>query len=48
MLKIDPKIKPPLDPYFKSDPQYHYDEINDSLKRAAAKLPIIVGTVATT
>ena len=27
------------DPYFKTDPQYHYDEINDSLKRAAAKLP---------
>ena len=27
------------DPYFKTDPQYHYDEINDSLRRAAAKLP---------
>ena len=27
------------DPYFRTDPQYHYDEINDSLKRAAGKLP---------
>jgi predicted NBD/HSP70 family sugar kinase len=27
------------DPYFQSDPQYHYDGINDSLKRAAAHLP---------
>ncbi len=27
------------DPYFKSDPQWHFDQINDSLKRAAAKLP---------
>ena len=27
------------DPYFKTDPQYHYDQINDTLKRAAAKLP---------
>jgi predicted NBD/HSP70 family sugar kinase len=27
------------DPYFKTDPQYHYDEIDDSLRRAAAKLP---------
>jgi predicted NBD/HSP70 family sugar kinase len=27
------------DPYFQSDPQYHYDGINDSLKRAAAQLP---------
>jgi predicted NBD/HSP70 family sugar kinase len=27
------------DPYFKTDPQYHYDQINDSLKRAAAHLP---------
>jgi predicted NBD/HSP70 family sugar kinase len=26
-------------PYFQSDPQYHYDGINDSLKRAAAHLP---------
>ena len=26
-------------PYFESDPQYHYDGINDTLKRAAAKLP---------
>ena len=27
------------DPSVQSDPQYHYDGINDSLKRAAAKLP---------
>ncbi len=27
------------DPYFQSDPQYHYDGINDTLKRAAAHLP---------
>jgi len=27
------------DPYWKSDPQYHFDEINDTLKRAAAHLP---------
>lgn len=27
------------DPYFQSDPQYHFDGINDSLKRAAAFLP---------
>jgi predicted NBD/HSP70 family sugar kinase len=27
------------DPYFQSDPQYHYDGINGSLKRAAAHLP---------
>jgi hypothetical protein len=27
------------DPYFQSDPQYHYDGINDSLKRARAHLP---------
>ena len=27
------------DPYFQKDPQYHYDGINDSLKRAAAKMP---------
>jgi predicted NBD/HSP70 family sugar kinase len=27
------------DPYFESDPQYHYDGINDTLKRAAAHLP---------
>jgi predicted NBD/HSP70 family sugar kinase len=27
------------DPYFQTDPQYHYDGINDSLKRAAAHLP---------
>lgn len=26
-------------PYFESDPQYHIDGINDTLKRAAAKLP---------
>jgi len=27
------------DPYFKPDPQYHYDGIMDSLKQAAAHLP---------
>ncbi len=27
------------DPYFQKDPQYHYDGIQDSLKRAAAHLP---------
>jgi predicted NBD/HSP70 family sugar kinase len=27
------------DPYFQSDPQYHYDGINDTLHRAAAHLP---------
>ncbi|HLV01014.1 MAG TPA: ROK family protein [Acidobacteriota bacterium] len=27
------------DPYFATDPQYHYDGINDSIRRAAAKLP---------
>jgi len=27
------------DPYFQSDPDYHYNGINDSLKRAAAHLP---------
>lgn len=27
------------DPYFQSDPQYHYDGINDTLQRAAAHLP---------
>jgi predicted NBD/HSP70 family sugar kinase len=27
------------DPYFQKDPSYHRDGINDSLKRAAAKLP---------
>lgn len=27
------------DPYFQSDPQYHFDGINDSLRRAAAHLP---------
>ena len=27
------------DPYFESDPQYHIDGINDSLRRAAEKLP---------
>lgn len=27
------------DPYFQSDPQYHLEGINDSLKRAAAHLP---------
>ena len=29
----------PWDPYFQSDPQYHYDGIMDSLQRAAAHLP---------
>jgi predicted NBD/HSP70 family sugar kinase len=27
------------DPYFQPDPQYHYDHIQDTLKRAAAHLP---------
>jgi predicted NBD/HSP70 family sugar kinase len=27
------------DPYFQADPQYHYDGVQDSLKRAAAHLP---------
>ena len=27
------------DPYFQKDPQYHFDGVNDSLKRAAAYLP---------
>ena len=27
------------DPYFQSDPQYHFDGINDTLQRAAAHLP---------
>ncbi len=27
------------DPYFESDPQYHYDGITDTLRRAAAHLP---------
>ncbi|NOX98366.1 MAG: ROK family protein [Verrucomicrobia bacterium] len=27
------------DPYFENDPEYHYRGINDSLKRAAEKLP---------
>ena len=27
------------DPYFQTDPQFHYDGIDDSLKRAAAHLP---------
>ncbi len=27
------------DPYFKSDPQYHFDGIHDTLQRAAAHLP---------
>lgn len=27
------------DPYFKTDPQWHFDEMNDSLRRAAEKLP---------
>lgn len=29
----------PWDPYFETDPMYHYEGIQDSLKRAAAKLP---------
>ena len=29
----------PWDPSVQKDPQYHFDGINDSLKRAAAKLP---------
>jgi predicted NBD/HSP70 family sugar kinase len=29
----------PWDPYFQSDPQYHYDGINASLRRAAERLP---------
>ncbi len=29
----------PWDPSRQTDPQYHYDGINDSLKRAAARLP---------
>lgn len=29
----------PWDPYFQSDPQYHYEGIMDSLQRAAAHLP---------
>jgi len=29
----------PWDPYFQSNPQYHYDGIMDSLRRAAAHLP---------
>lgn len=29
----------PWDPYFQSDPQYHFDGICDSLKRAAEHLP---------
>ncbi|MGE5646354.1 MAG: ROK family protein [Acidobacteriota bacterium] len=29
----------PWDPSVQADPQYHFDGINDSLKRAAAKLP---------
>jgi predicted NBD/HSP70 family sugar kinase len=27
------------DPYFQTDPQYHYDGINDTLRRAAGHLP---------
>jgi predicted NBD/HSP70 family sugar kinase len=27
------------DPYFQKDPQYHFDGVNDTLKRAAAHLP---------
>ncbi|MEI6492488.1 MAG: ROK family protein, partial [Verrucomicrobiota bacterium] len=29
----------PWDPYFQSDPQYHYDGIRDTLRRAAEHLP---------
>jgi len=29
----------PWDPSFQADPQYHFDGINDSLRRAAARLP---------
>ncbi len=29
----------PWDPAFQKDPQYHFDGINDSIRRAAAKLP---------
>ena len=29
----------PWDPYFQNDPRYHYEGINDSIKRAAAHLP---------
>lgn len=37
------------DPYFQKDPQYHLDGVNDTLKRAAARLPrvdAIGGSVA--
>jgi predicted NBD/HSP70 family sugar kinase len=40
---IDGKVvfseETPWDPYFQPDPQYHYDGIMDSLKKAAAHLP---------
>lgn len=39
----------PWDPYFQSDPRYHYNGINEMLKRAAAHLPrvdAIGGSVA--
>jgi len=40
---IDGKVvfseETPWDPYFQSDPQYHYDGIVESLKEAAAHLP---------
>lgn len=29
----------PWDPYFEKDPQYHYDGVMDSLRRAAEKMP---------
>ncbi|MCL4783665.1 MAG: hypothetical protein KJZ70_11585, partial [Bryobacterales bacterium] len=29
----------PWDPYFQRDPQYHYDGVMDSLRRAAEKMP---------
>jgi predicted NBD/HSP70 family sugar kinase len=40
---IDGKVvfseETPWDPYFQSDPQYHFDGIHESLQRAAAHLP---------
>ncbi len=40
---IDGKVvfseETPWDPYFESDPQYHFDGIHESLQRAAAHLP---------
>ncbi len=31
----------PWDPYFQTDPQFHFDGINDSIRRAAAHLPCV-------